>query len=194
MFPGMNIRFRPPPAPTRHKFTLEEARRLWASGVFDDYQDMELIDGELIEMAADGPRTINWNARLNRWLVRTLPDELTLVPDKTLSVPPYGGPKPDFYIHDKRSVEDVDGRNVLLVIEVSDSTLEFDRSVKGALYSKGGVREYWIVDCENRRVLVHRLGEHGDYSEPTVVGFDEEITALHAPSVRLRLSTLDLPD
>jgi Uma2 family endonuclease len=188
----MNVSFRTPPAPTPHKFTLDEARRLWAAGVFQDYPEMELIDGELIEMPADGPRTIDWNAALNRWLARTLPDDLTLVPDKTLNLPPHGGPKPDFYIHDRRSAEEVDGRNVLLVIEVSDTTLEYDRTVKSALYAKGGVREYWIVDYEQRRILAYRLGPDSGYGEPAVVADDEEARALHAP-VRLRLSSLDIP-
>src|SRR5262245_34764150 len=105
----MNAPFRTPPAPTRHKFTLDEARRAWDAGVFADYPDMELIEGELIEMPADGPRTTDWNERINRWLARALPDELRLVPDKTLALPPRSGPKPDFYIHDRGSVAEVDG-------------------------------------------------------------------------------------
>ncbi|MGH6950277.1 MAG: hypothetical protein ACREH4_05365, partial [Vitreimonas sp.] len=95
----MNVLFRPPPEPTRHKFTLDEARRAWASGIFSDYPGMELIEGELIEMPSDGPRTINWNERINRHLARTIPEALRLVPDKTLALPPHNGPKPDFYIH-----------------------------------------------------------------------------------------------
>lgn len=189
----MNAPFHPPPEPTRHKFTLDEARRAWASGIFADYPDMELIDGELIEMPSDGPRTINWNAQINQILVRNLPGGMIVVPDKTLALPPHGGPKPDFYIHDRRDAAEVDGRNVLLVIEVSDTTLDYDRKIKSALYAKGGVREYWIVDCEGGRILAHRLGPEGEYGEPLVFAFDEEAVALYAPGVKLRLSALDLP-
>lgn len=189
----MNAPWHPPSAPTAHKFTLDEARRAWASGIFADYPDMELIDGELIEMPADGPRTTDWNAALVKHLVRTLPDGLTLVPDKTLSLPPHSGPKPDIYIHDRRSVAEVDGRNVLLAIEVSDSTLDYDLKVKGPLYANGGVREYWIVDCEGRRILAHLLTPGGAYGEPRIIGFDEDATARFAPVI-LRLSALDLPD
>lgn len=190
----MNVLFRTPPEPTRHRFTLDEAYRAWASGIFAEYPDMELIGGELIEMPSDGPRTINWNERINRWLARTLPDSLRLVPDKTLALPPHNGPKPDFYIHDRHDVAEVDGRNVLLVIEVSDTTLDYDRKVKGPLYAESGVREYWIVDCEGRRILVHRLGSGATYGEPIEVRFDEEATAIFASGVQLRLSKLDLPD
>lgn len=190
----MNVAFHPPPAPTRHKFTLDEARRAWASGIFADYPDMELIDGEMIEMPSDGPRTINWNERINRWLARTLPDELRLVPDKTLALPPHSGPRPDFYIHDRFDVAEVDGRNVLLVIEVSDTTFDYDLKIKAPLYAENGVREYWLVDCERRRILVYRLQADGRYGEPVIVGFDEEARALYAPGAQLRLSALDLPD
>jgi Uma2 family endonuclease len=183
----------PPGAPVAHKFTLDEARRAWASGVFADYPDMELIDGELIEMPADGPRTIDWNERINRHLSRTLPEALRVVPDKTLALPPYGGPQPDFYIHDRASAAEVDGRNVLLVIEVSDTTLDYDLGVKARLYAQGGVREYWVVDCEGKRILIHRLDHAGHYGEPVPADFGESVQAAHAPGVSLRLSELGLP-
>ncbi len=153
---------------------------------------MELIDGELIEMPADGPRTIDWNARINRHIARALPDGLTLVPDKTLALPPHGGPKPDFYIHDRDSAAEVDGRNVLLVIEISDSTLEYNLTVKARLYAAGGVREYWVVDCEGQRIFANRLSAEGCYGEPAIIGFDDVAAAKHAP-VLLRLSAPDLP-
>lgn len=182
-----------PPGARAHKFTLDEARRAWAAGVFPNYPNMELIDGELIETPADGPRTIDWNAKINRMLARSLPDCLTLVPDKTLALPPYGGPQPDFYIHDRASAAEVDGSNVLLVIEVSDTTLDYDLGVKAKLYADGGVREYWVVDCEGRRILVHRLSQNGDYGEPFAVEFEQRVEAMHAPGVAIQLSELSLP-
>src|SRR5262249_50967553 len=100
---------------------------------------------------------------------------------------------PDFYIHDKLSAADVDGSNVLLVIEVSDTTFAFDRGGKAKIYAQGGVREYWIADCENRQMLVHRLQSDGSYGEPAVVAFDEEARALLIPNLSLRLSELGLP-
>lgn len=182
-----------PPGATAHKFTLDEARRAWAAGIFPDYPSMELIEGELIEMPADGPRTIDWNAKINRVLARSIPDGFTLVPDKTLALPPYGGPQPDFYIHDRASAAEVDGANVLLVIEVSDTTLAYDLGVKAKLYAEGGVREYWVVDCEGRRILIHRMDASGRYGEPVVAEFEQSIDAAYAPGVSLRLSALDLP-
>src|SRR5262249_25333045 len=159
---------------------------MWASGVFADYPDIELIDGVIYKMPADGPRTIDWNAKLARRLYDVVSKALTIVPDKTLDLSPYGGPKPDFYIHDRASAEDVNGRNVLLVIEVSDTTLNWDRDVKTRIYAEGGVREYWLVDCVHRQIRVHRLAG-GRYGEPRILGFDETAEALLVPGLTVRL-------
>jgi Uma2 family endonuclease len=76
-----------------------------------------------------------------------------------------------------------------LVIEVADSSLDFDTTVKRQLYARGGIREYWVVDVSGRRLLVYRDPQGGDYAEQRVLGPDESITPL-AVSAAVRVADL----
>lgn len=181
-------------AAQRHKITLTEARAMQAAGVFGD-RAFELIDGELIEMAAEGARTIDWNAAIARWLILALGarEEFVIVPDKTLILSETDCPKPDLYVFPAAidTVERVRGPDVLLVIEVSDTTLATDLQVKAELYAMHGVREYWVIDCAGRRVFVHRLAPSGGYGARQ--SFSETETAAAALIRGLRLRLADLP-
>jgi hypothetical protein len=184
---------RPLPQPVKHRITLEEFQQAWDGGVFPDYPPMELFDGDLYEMADDGFRTIDWNAAINRWLIERLSRAYVVIPDKTLRLMEHFAPKPDFYVYDAcLKISQVNGQNVLLAIEISDTTVDFDRKVKTPAYEKGGVREHWRIECEARRVMVYRLRKDGTYGEPREVGFEDEIEALLIPGLTLRLSGLDL--
>jgi Uma2 family endonuclease len=191
----MNAPLPPPPALGRHKFTVDDAIRGFAAGVFGPEAELELIDGDLYEMASDGPRTRRWNAAIARWLFDNLGPAYVIMPDKTLPVSTYYGPQPDFYVYDAAlREEDVSGANVLLVIEVSDATLEIDTQTKAPRYAAGGVRDYWVIDCEGRRVLAYRLQSEGIYGEARVAAFNESLAALLIPTLALRLADLSRLD
>lgn len=184
----MNAPLRPPPAPTRHKITRAEYRAMWEAGVFPPDMKLELIEGELIEMPGDGYRTIEWNALMVRWLNRTLSDDYIVVPDKSLGVNEHNEPVPDIWVFPaSRKVKDLLAKDTLLVIEVSDTTLAYDKR-KARIYEQGGVREYWIADIEGRRVLVHRLGADGAYGEPLVIRETEAAEALLIPGLAFRIA------
>ena len=193
----MNAPFRTAPrdaAPLKHRLTLDEVLFLWEGGAFAGYPDIELIDGDIYEMPADGTRTRDWNAAIAKVLYRALLDTVyTIVPDKTLDLVEHYAPKPDFWIHDRRSSGDVTGANVLLAIEISDTTIAWDRDVKAPAYEKGGVREHWRIECEARQIVVYRLGADGTYGAPATVGFEDTVEALLVPGLKLRLADLDLP-
>lgn len=188
----MNAPLYPPAQHVKRRLTVDDAIKLKASGVFyPDDPELEVIDGDLYEMPADGPRTRRWNAAINRWLVSSLGPDYVIMPDKTLPVSTYYGPQPDFYIFDAAvRDEDVSGADVLLVIEVADTTMDMDSRVKAPRYAEGGVREYWLIDVEARRTLVHRLREDGSYGEPTVIAFDAPAATLLLPGLTLTLAQL----
>lgn len=181
--------------PQAHHVTASEFRRMWEAGVFDQGLDLELIDGVIYDMAGDGWRTIDWNAAVNRWLVRSLEPPFVVVPDKTLELTDdLGLPKPDFWIHDRASSKGVTGADALLVIEIADTTLAHDRDVKAPIYGKAGVREYWLIDVERRAILVFRQQPGGGgFAEPKVITADTTIEALLIPGLRVRLNDLLAP-
>jgi Uma2 family endonuclease len=183
----------PPSAYRRrlHRFTVEEARALRAEGRLPAEPDIELIDGVIYEMPADGFRTIDWNAALNEHLVVQLQrTRFRVVPDKTLYLDAHNAPRPDFVIHDRvLSAKDVTGDSVALVIEVSDTTLADDLGVKAQLYARFGVREYWVVDVDARELVVHRRFGEG-FAPPNRVSAQETVTALFVHGLTLRLDDL----
>jgi len=73
--------------------------------------------------------------------------------------------------------------DLALVVEVSDTTLRFDRSVKALLYAHSGIREYWIVDIAGRQVLVHRQPAADGYTEITAYSAEERISTLSQPDI-----------
>jgi Uma2 family endonuclease len=175
-----------------HRFTLAEFSQAWKGFLHRTMVGAELLDGVIFEMPEDGYSTIRWNAALNRWLVASLGDTFVIVPDKTLKLAEYWAPKPDFYVFDAAlNEEEVNATTVLLVIEVSDTTLNQDLRRKMSGYEKAGVRDLWIVDVNARSVIVHRLNDAGRYGAPQTVAFDEAVSARLIPGLTLKLS--DLP-
>lgn len=174
-----------------HRFTLEEFFDAYDATLHKTGLKYELLDGRIYDMPADCARTIRWNAEVARWLISSLGPEYVVVPDKTLRAVEHWGPSPDFYVFDAAlREEDVHGPDVLLAIEVSDTTLVDDLRLKRPGYELAGVRELWVLDVERRRNLVHRLTADGRYGEPTPVAFEEEVEALLIPGLKLRLSSL----
>lgn len=84
--------------PNNMRFTLDDVRRIWDADGFPDYPSIELIDGEVFEMPADGWRTTNWNAVVARKLSPSTAASVVIVPDKTLVVSE-DGLKPDYWLY-----------------------------------------------------------------------------------------------
>ena len=148
--------------PARHAFTGEEVLRMQEAGLLLEGGKFELIDGEIIDMPSEGDEHLALKAALNRFLVRTLPDEIGVLPDGTLRLGDRDWPEPDFYLHPISIPPGrVRGTDTLLVIELSDSTLQHDLRRKAELYRRYGVREYWVIDLNAELLYVH--SQSGDW-------------------------------
>jgi Uma2 family endonuclease len=77
-----------------------------------------------------------------------------------------------------------------LVVEVSDSSLNFDTNEKRLLYARAGIRDYWVVDINARQLLVYRDPQAGDYSTQQVLGPTDTVTPIAAPTSMVRISDL----
>lgn len=152
----------------RLAFTIEQFQRMDQSGIFAGDQRLELIHGEIVEMSPIGIRHAAAVDRLNalfssvnrQCIVRSqnpvqLDDTSLPQPDVALL-----RPRDDFY--DKAYPEPAD---VLLLIEVADTSLAYDRDVKVPLYAQAGIPEVWIVDLNKRELAVYRSPVNGKYTE-----------------------------
>lgn len=182
----------PPPALERHAFTLDDVFAMQASGILPD-DKFELIDGDIIPLAAQlSPHMIAKRA-LNRILVAAYEPAYAVHVEGTLRLTPRNGPSPDFFVHpDAMDPADVRGPDTVLVIEVADSSLDKDLGVKSALYARYGVPEYWIVDIPNRRIVVQTEPRDDRYTRGPEFGPGEPVR-LPRTDVDVRLEQL-VPD
>jgi Uma2 family endonuclease len=77
-----------------------------------------------------------------------------------------------------------------LLVEVADSSLSFDTNEKRLLYARAGIREYWVVDVNGRRLLVHRDPQGGDYASQQALGPADAVSPLTAPAAAVRVADL----
>lgn len=174
-----------------HRFTVDDVRAMVRHGVIEEGAKVELIEGRLIDMPADGPLHIDWTDLLNRWLVTSIGPEYAVIPGSTLVLSKENAPKPDFYVFRRETpTAEVRGPDVRLAIEESDTSLTRDLQLKAGLYARHGVRDYWVIDLKRRRVHVHRDPGPTAYGSVSEHGADEAVEALLIPGLSLRLSEL----
>ena len=159
------------------------------SGHLREDARVELIDGVILERAPIGWPHGRIGGRVNRELVRAVGERGFVVPNDSLPMRPWNEPQPDLVVYPASALAESSGRpeapEVLLVVEVSESSLQFDRGRKAAVYARGGVREDWVVDCASRRVEVRRGPRDGAWTETRVArpGETLEIAALPGATV-----------
>ncbi|MEH2239375.1 Uma2 family endonuclease [Nostoc sp.] len=132
------------------RFTLAEYHRLTELGFFHEDDHIELINGEIIEMASKGTAHEICLRNLLRELPKLVGDRATLQSQAPIALPSNSEPEPDFAILQNRDDNYLSGHpqpaDVLLVIEVSDSSFDYDQDVKIPLYAKAGIADYWIFN------------------------------------------------
>jgi Uma2 family endonuclease len=165
---------------TRYRFTVDEYHRMGEAGILPEDSRIELIAGDIVVREPIGPYHAGTVNRLNRlWTallgeravvqvqnpVELAGDDSEVQPDLTLLQP-----RADFYARSHPVAADV-----LLVMEVADTSLGRDRRVKVPLYARAGIREVWVVDLAGDRVEVYREPATLGYSQVRAFGRDESI-------------------
>lgn len=152
---------------TRHRFTVAEYERMGQVGIFSEDERVELVRGEVIKMSPIGERHASCVDFLTQLITLRLRRSAIVRVQNPVQLDDYSEPQPDitvlkprddFYRHAHPRPEDV-----LLVIEVSDSTLDFDRKVKVHLYARAGIPETWVVNLPEERIEVYSDPVGGEY-------------------------------
>jgi Uma2 family endonuclease len=157
-----------PKAPTRRRLDTDVYYKMAEAGILTDPRHVELIDGEIIDMAAIGSPHAAVTNRLGRLFARALRDEAALVNVQSpLRLDRYNEPQPDVMLLRSRD-DDYRGSHpsaadVLLLVEVSETSLAYDRGIKLALYAKFEVPEVWIIDLSGSAIEIYREPKDGAY-------------------------------
>ena len=158
--------------PRRHRITVDEYHRMAEVGLLAPDAQVELIDGEIIDMAPIGPSHSSVVRELTRLLVTTVGDNAIVQIQGVIRLDNASEPQPDVAVLAQRDhryrYAHPSSHDTLLLIEVSDSTLAYDRDVKLPLYARHGIPEVWIFDLQNRELHVHRAPQGGRYADERV--------------------------
>ncbi|HZB40360.1 MAG TPA: Uma2 family endonuclease [Ilumatobacter sp.] len=178
----------------RHRVSVAEFGRMAEADVFDPEARLELVDGEILEMSPiKEPHAYAVDA-LTMLLGEQLGRRGVLRVQSSIVCGEYSQPQPDVavlappitrYRTRHPGVDDI-----LLLIEVADATLRFDRQVKVPIYSREGIREAWLVDIPNRRVEVFRQPTPDGYASATAHHLGSVISPTAFPEVEIAVAEL----
>ena len=155
----------------RHRVTVDEFHKMAEAGIFMEDDRVELIDGEMVDMAPIGSRHASIVKRLTNLLVTLAQGRAIVSAQDPLRLAIHSEPEPDLMLLKPRadfySEAHPGAEDVLLLIEVCDTSVSYDREVKLPLYARHGVAEVWLIDLEARRVESCRMPqpEVGNYAE-----------------------------
>ena len=159
-----------PETPPRRRFDVAAYYRMAETGILAPEDRVELIDGEIVEMAPIGSAHGGTTDCLTSLVARAAAEGRVQVRVQgPLRLDPLNEPQPDLMLLRPRAdfyrTSHPTAADVLLLVEVADSSLAFDRGPKLALYARHGVPEVWIVDLAGRAVEICRQPGQGGYSE-----------------------------
>ncbi|MBV9288300.1 MAG: Uma2 family endonuclease [Hyphomicrobiales bacterium] len=178
----------------RRRFTVAEVEAMARAGVMEEDERVGLIGGELVPMSPKGRHhEVVKEALLRRWF-RVAPEDVDLTPETTFRLSEDTYLEPDVVIYSRvTGIERLSGRNVLLVVEIADSSLRFDTGRKAALYASFGVRELWVIDAVRLTTRIFRAPSPEGYREARDFGPADRLCPLFAPEAfALRLDELEL--
>jgi Uma2 family endonuclease len=177
-----------------HRFTVDDFHRMAEAGIFHEDSRVELIKGRIVDMAAIGSAHMVAVNRLTRFLVTAVGNRGVVSVQNPVRLDRGSEPQPDITIL-RPGADDLGApipspSDVLLLIEVADSSLQEDRDEKAPLYAASGVSEYWIVNLVDHSVEVYRRPEADRYLVVRKVGPGSEVDIAMLPHVRVPVSLL----
>jgi len=176
---------------SRVRFTVDDYHRMAEVGILNPGQRVELLDGEIVEMTPIGAKHAYCVAELCGLLRDQLGDAYLVFPQNPIQINEHTEPEPDLAIINRSSIRSRDqlpsARDVRLLIEVAESSLEKDTQIKLPLYAKAGVVEVWIADLTSRTLHVYRRPADGKYAEHQTITGDQSITPVNFPDLAVAI-------
>lgn len=180
--------------PQKYPLTITHFQKMIATGILEEDERIELIEGELIAMVPIGPEHSGKTRRLIRILSQVLGEFAILDVQNPIILGLHSEPQPDivllrpradFYEHATPQPEDV-----LLVVEVSDSTLKYDKNLKIPLYARHGIPEVWLINLPEKRVEIYLKPGPAGYQQVLQPKNDEIISPSLLPEIVIEIAKL----
>jgi Uma2 family endonuclease len=152
---------------TKRRFTADDYQRMGQAGILSEGDRVELIAGEVVTMTPIGPRHNAAVNRATRAMVTAVGDSAIVQVQGSIRLDLYDEPQPDLVLLRPRAdyyASRLPGpADIFLVVEIAESSIDYDREVKARLYAESGIQEYWLVDLNENTVFCHSASEGGSY-------------------------------
>ena len=158
---------------TRHKFDVDEFYRIYEAGVFHEDDRIELIDGEILHMTPIGIKHIACVNRLNELFMARFRKRAIVSIQNPVRLSKVAEPEPDIALLKYREDFYTDGHpsanDILLIVEVADSSVEYDRNLKLPQYAKNKIPEVWLVNINEEHVEIYRDPSGDEFLKKTIL-------------------------
>jgi hypothetical protein len=180
---------------TRRRFTVDEYHRMAEAGILSEDSRVELLDGEIVEMAPIGGRHAATVRRLNTLFAPAAAAGVVIVDvQDPIRLGSYSEPQPDIMLLPRRPdllAPSIPGPgDALLVVEVVDSTAAYDRTVKLPLYAQAGVAVVWLVDLQKNVVEVYESPEDDAYQNVRVARAGDTLPIRGVPDLSISVEAV----
>ena len=179
---------------TKKLFTVDEYYRMADAGILGPEERTELIEGEIIQMSGINQRHFSCVNRMTDVFTSAFKGRAIVSVQGTLRLNNYNEPMPDLVLLEPRADYYASERHTpadtFLVVEVSDTTLRFDRRIKVPLFAAAGIREVWIADLQENLLLVFRDPADKDYKFKLSLSRDQSVSLLAFPDVTFQVAEL----
>lgn len=173
----------------RRRFTVAEYEKMTEAGILCPEDHVELLAGEIVQMAAEGVRHMSCILHANRWFSAKASESAVILVQSPIRISEHAMPEPDIALlrlePSLYATRHAEPRDILLLIEVSDSSIGRDRSVKLPLYAGAAIYEVWIVDLTTDTIEVYRDPSAAGYRELERFGRGATITLSALPHLEV---------
>jgi len=172
-----------------HRFTIEEYHRLTQTGILHEDDNVELIEGRIVDMTPIGTKHASCVTRLNEIFSERLQRSVIISVQNPIYINEYSEPEPDIAILKRRS-DFYSERlpcpdDILLIIEVADTSIEYDKVIKIPLYAKAKVQEVWIINLLDNAIEVYRSPSSEGYRIVTKIDHTLTVSPQSFPDVNI---------
>lgn len=178
----------------RHRLTVDDYHRMGEAGILCQDTRVELIEGEIIDMSPIGSAHAGTVKQLGNLMKLAVGRAAIVSIQDPLVLSEHSEPEPDIALlrpqDDFYKAAHPQAKDVLLILEVADTSLRYDREIKIPLYARSAIPEFWLVDLENHRLLIHHSPGKRGYQTLEVPDDLRRITLRSLPGITLDLSAL----
>jgi Uma2 family endonuclease len=172
-------------------WTVEEYHRMAETGLLDEDERVELLEGKIIWMSAKGTAHSSANGRTGKLLQQLLGNQAWISIQNPITLNQRSEPEPDIAVVKIDPLDYADHHptpnEVYLIIEVADSSLKFDCETKSIAYAQAKIADYWVLDVVNRQLYVFREPNQEGYQNKIILGESEIISPLNFPNLQISI-------